>query len=878
MSRVSLIIGGVTADLYKGEDITLVKQAKDLTDLGATRTDFSRPFTIPATDTNNGIFEHFYNLDIDDPYPVHNKAEASINVKGVQIFEGVLELMNVTLKNNIPDSYEVNFYGRNKQLTTLWGDDTLQDIDFNLDHALTSTNVKASWSGTLQSGKVRYPVIDFGARPSGAFTYNTQVLFNASNIGQSDGAISPVELRPAVRLNEVVENCFTHIGKTLTIDSNIDDDDLYMMGMETEGTIQRDHDGRFEAIKESISFSVVLNDTNDLTSYDTEVSDPSNLFDHTTTGQYDPRGSGTYTFEFSFTNWSLVPFEIRLVDSSGNILPGAIIPVTIGQAAQTHQIQTLISYGSANVLVQLRALQAGTLSFNDFTFSCVDAVKLLDDPTILIEETMPDMRIQKFISGVLEMFNAVITTTDGVAYTMTNLTDYLNAGSTRDWTNKIATSVFKVDKIEVPDAVELKHAETDDLANNEYRSAFARDYGAVDYENGGIFDFTSGEISVETPFTIFPTTLLNMVSGAGANAGATDLEIYSFTDSDGKSMKVPLSLFYFAGYQSVNNAWYFNEGTGLTSNAVRQTSFPFFRSFDARPAVTATDTLTFSSISDENNVTPSNTFFARYWRPHLDRIFNPKMRRVQVTAYLETTDWLDFEMNDTIQIATRPYKIEKISYNMTQGRATLDLFTYDVKATAVPTIGDDGGVTWDITPTNQDLKIYGVNRSGSSYFKQLDPIRRGRSQQQRNTQALDHLTFLATPRVLDMIINTDESISMTTSYQEIGGYDTSTFDQCTCFTKNLTTGEFTQNDNFITEVFFHASFTNETTKDIQFAILVNGVETNFVAFEPNGSSEVMLVGLINLLQDDTISIGIKKVASGNATLTIADASFIVKRA
>jgi hypothetical protein len=67
MSRVSLIIGGVTADLYKGEDITLVKQAKDLTDLGATRTDFSRPFTIPATDTNNGIFEHFYNLDIDDP-------------------------------------------------------------------------------------------------------------------------------------------------------------------------------------------------------------------------------------------------------------------------------------------------------------------------------------------------------------------------------------------------------------------------------------------------------------------------------------------------------------------------------------------------------------------------------------------------------------------------------------------------------------------------------------------------------------------------------------------------------------------------------------------------------------------------------------------
>jgi len=143
---------------------------------------------------------------------------------------------------------------------------------------------------------------------------------------------------------------------------------------------------------------------------------------------------------------------------------------------------------------------------------------------------------------------------------------------------------------------------------------------------------------------------------------------------------------------------------------------------------------------------------------------------------------------------------------------------------------------------------------------------------------MQHLTFVANPRVLDMIINTDEAISMTTSYQEIGGYDTSTFDQCTCFTKNLTTGRMTHNDSFITEVFFHASFTNETTKDLQFAILVNGVESNFVAFEPNGSSEVMIVGLFHCYAEDYISIGVKKVASGNTTLTITDASFIVKRA
>ena len=249
-----------------------------------------------------------------------------------------------------------------------------------------------------------------------------------------------------------------------------------------------------------------------------------------------------------------------------------------------------------------------------------------------------------------------------------------------------------------------------------------------------------------------------------------------------------------------------------------------------------------------------------------------------MTAYLDTTDWLTLEMNDTIQVATRPYKIEKISYNMTEGRATLDLFTYDKKATATPTYANDGTLTWDQTPTNQELKLAGALKVGSNYLIKPDELYQSRSRGIAQQGAIQHLTFLANPRVLDMIINTDESISMTTSYQEIGGYDTSTFDQCTCFTKNLTTGRMTHNDTFITEVFFHASFNNETTKDLQFAILVNGVESNFVAFEPNGSSEVMIVGLFHCYAEDYISIGVKKVASGNTTLTITDASFIVKRA
>ena len=866
MSRVSLIIGGVTADLYKGEDITLVKQAKDLTDLGATRTDFSRPFTIPATDTNNGIFTHFYNLDIDDPYPVHNKAEASINVKGVQIFEGVLELMNVTLKNNIPDSYEVNFYGRNKQLTTLWGDDYLRDINMNLDHALTYTNVVASWGGTLQSGKVRYPVIDFGSREQGAWNYSTAGMAQNS-IAIDGGAIHPAELRPAVRLSTILTKCFTHISKTLTLDSSIDDDNLYMMGMEKIGTFLGNYDAEVNA---ELAVSVLAGTSyNDLAGF-TENTDNDIRFNHLT-GEFTAATVGDYTFKLDFSNiTSGRSFNLRTI-KNGAVAPNAPHLVTSPSGVR---YETMFLQQGDVIKFQVQETQG--LAFTaDLVYDLINWPTFKTGATILIEDGMPEVKITDFISGVLKMFNAILTTSDGVAYTMSPLTDYLNAGATKEWSSKIDTSVVKIEKQEVPESVKLMHKESEDLANISFKNAFARDYGAVKYENAGLFDFTSDGIEVESPFVIMPTTFENQVDTAGVRTGTTDLEIYKFMDTDGEPIQVELSLFYFAGYETTAFTWKMVNDSAVV---VDQTSFPYFRTWDDKPVASSDNSIAFSIETPPSKVITTNTFLERYWRPHLDRIFNPAMRRVQMTAYLDTTDWLELEMNDTIQIATRPYKIEKISYNMTQGRATLDLFTYDQKATATPTYGDDGTLTWDQTPTNQELKLAGALKVGSNYLIKPDELYQSRNRNIAQQGAIQHLTFLANPRVLDMIINTDEAISMTTSYQEITGYDTSTFDQCTCFTKNLSTGQFTQNDNFITEVIFHASFTNETTKDIQFAILVNGVETNFVAFEPNGSSEVMLVGLLNVFKEDTISIGLKKVASGNTTLTIADASFIVKRA
>ena len=51
-------------DLYSDETIELTSKIQDLRDIGKIFTDFTQSFNVPASDTNNKIFRHFYNFNI----------------------------------------------------------------------------------------------------------------------------------------------------------------------------------------------------------------------------------------------------------------------------------------------------------------------------------------------------------------------------------------------------------------------------------------------------------------------------------------------------------------------------------------------------------------------------------------------------------------------------------------------------------------------------------------------------------------------------------------------------------------------------------------------------------------------------------------------
>ena len=46
-------------DLYKDEKVSMNLSIQDIRDIEKVRTDFSQPFTLPASETNNKLFQHW---------------------------------------------------------------------------------------------------------------------------------------------------------------------------------------------------------------------------------------------------------------------------------------------------------------------------------------------------------------------------------------------------------------------------------------------------------------------------------------------------------------------------------------------------------------------------------------------------------------------------------------------------------------------------------------------------------------------------------------------------------------------------------------------------------------------------------------------------
>jgi hypothetical protein len=239
-------------DLFEDEQITLSQTIQDIRDIEKVFTDFSKSFNLPASSTNNKLFKHYYRRDlISDAIPngifnANSKLDALLELNFKPFRRGFIVLNGVKLKNNVPDSYNITFFGQTVQLKDRLSDRKLSSLDFaKFNHEYNVANVKEGLKTFVSSLKnqtvtvphIIYPFISHTQR----FIYNssaqgvltsqersstTRNLFTdgcGSQATSGSGATERLgdtmgfhytDLKPAIRIIDVLE--------TLEQDKDID--------------------------------------------------------------------------------------------------------------------------------------------------------------------------------------------------------------------------------------------------------------------------------------------------------------------------------------------------------------------------------------------------------------------------------------------------------------------------------------------------------------------------------------------------------------------------------------------------------------------------------------------------------------------------------
>ena len=114
-------------DLYNDEKVSLTMTLQDIRDIEKVRTDFTQPFTLPASDINNKIFQHWYNPDIDG-YNSNYRTPAIIELDYLPFRKGFITLNSCKMKNGQPEFWNVTHLGETFDLKNFISEDQLDQL------------------------------------------------------------------------------------------------------------------------------------------------------------------------------------------------------------------------------------------------------------------------------------------------------------------------------------------------------------------------------------------------------------------------------------------------------------------------------------------------------------------------------------------------------------------------------------------------------------------------------------------------------------------------------------------------------------------------------------------------------------------------------
>mgnify|MGYP003124105531 CR=1 FL=1 len=230
-------------DLFDDEQITLTQTIQDIRDIKKIFTDFSKTFNLPASSVNNKLFKHYYRRDLisdaipDGIFDANSKLDAILELNYKPFRAGFIVMNGVKLKNNVPYSYNITFFGQTIKLKDRVKDRKLSSLNFTrFNHDYNVTRVKQGLESfvtelngqTVSVPHIIYPLISHtqrfiydssnaqgGVLTTQARSDTTRNLFasgsqadsgsgNTERLGTTKG-FQFTDLKPALRIIDIIQ-------------------------------------------------------------------------------------------------------------------------------------------------------------------------------------------------------------------------------------------------------------------------------------------------------------------------------------------------------------------------------------------------------------------------------------------------------------------------------------------------------------------------------------------------------------------------------------------------------------------------------------------------------------------------------------------------
>ena len=205
---VEIYIGNTKVDQYKDEAVTVVSSVLDVSDITKNTGDYSKTFSVPASKSNNLLFKHWYNANIDNGFDARTKVEGRIEIDGIPFKIGKFRLYKVNVKKGVAVSYTVNFFGNLVDVSETLGKDKIASLDLTAyDHDYNSYNVALG----LQDGLFNKDII-YSLQTGKRYFYNSNAnvgdfdenQINIAYNGNGTGVLWD-DINPSLKLIKIIE-------------------------------------------------------------------------------------------------------------------------------------------------------------------------------------------------------------------------------------------------------------------------------------------------------------------------------------------------------------------------------------------------------------------------------------------------------------------------------------------------------------------------------------------------------------------------------------------------------------------------------------------------------------------------------------------------